>query len=244
VFLEAVATVELSAELTGTESVGGLLGTARRPYVWLRGSLARLLFEWRYGVRTADFVYLEDLGLAHRDRVYYSPANWMTLRRTLPKAEVGPDDVFIDLGAGMGRMVLEAALRYRFKRVIGVELSARLTEIARTNVAVTRARLRCRNIELITSDALDYAIPDDVTVVFMNNPFGGAVFARVIDKLIESVDRAPRQVKLIYFNPVEEAYLLGTGRFRELRTVRRGMRRRPEAGPFGVTRVYALDPRP
>ncbi|PZG42315.1 hypothetical protein C1I98_19975 [Spongiactinospora gelatinilytica] len=238
VLLEAVAVVDMAAECAGTESVGLL--AARRSWSWLRRTAAKLLFEWRYGVHTSEFVHLEELGLAHRDRAYYSPANWMTLRRTLARREVGPDDVFLDLGSGMGRMVLEAAAGYRFKTVIGVELSRHLNEIARANLKSTRVRLRCGDVRLVTSDALDYAIPDDVNTVFMNNPFGGEVFSRVIDNLIESVDRRPRQVRLIYFNPVEETRLLATGRFRPVRTVARG-RGKPEV--FGSTRVYLLEPR-
>ena len=50
-------------------------------------------------------------------------------------------DVFLDLGAGKGRMLL-AASRYPFRRVIGVELSDRLAAIARSNVAAFRLRAR------------------------------------------------------------------------------------------------------
>lgn len=226
-------------EQQATRALGGIPGVARRALGGLRRGAGRLLFERRYGVRTADFVRLEELGLAHRDRVYYSPANWHTLRRTLPLRDVGEHDVFIDLGSGMGRMVLEAASRYPFRRVIGVELSERLNDIARANVAGTRLRLRCRDIDLVRSDVLDYEIPDDVSVVFLNNPFRGDVFAEVVGRLVASVDRNPRPVTVIYFNPVEEAFLLSTGRFRHLRTVRRGRGRR-EDGPFGSTRVYAI----
>jgi hypothetical protein len=52
------------------------------------------------------------------------------------------------------------------------------------------------------------------------------------------VDRNPRPVKVIYFNPVEEPFLLGTGRFRHLRTVTRG--RAAETEIFGTTRIYSI----
>lgn len=230
--------LEITGEV-GMDAAGGLLAAVRQPYAWLRRNLGQLLFERRYGVRTADFVRLEEFGLAHQDRVYYSPANWRTLRRTLPRHEVGEHDVFIDLGSGMGRMVLEAASRYPFKRVIGVELSKELNDIARENVTNTRLRLRCKDIDLVRSDVLDYEIPGDVSVVFLNNPFRGEIFAAVIERLIASVDRSPRPVTVIYFNPVEEAFLLGTGRFRHVRTVRRG-RKAVKGDPFGSTRVYTI----
>jgi 16S rRNA G966 N2-methylase RsmD len=215
-----------------------LLQTVHRPYAWLRRHVGQLLFERRYGVRTAELIELDDLGLAHQDRGYYVPASWRILRRTLSRREVGEHDVLIDFGSGMGRMVLEAA-RYPFKRVIGVELSEQLHDIARDNVRRTRQRLRCKDIDFVRCDALDYEVPDDVTVVFFNNPFQGSVFAAVIEKLITSVDRNPRPVKVIYYNPVEEMFLISTGRFRHLRTLSHARRAR-EGTPFGWTRVYTI----
>ncbi|MGW3351949.1 class I SAM-dependent methyltransferase [Nonomuraea rubra] len=204
----------------------------------VRRRLARLLYDQRYGVRTADFADLTEFGLDHPERVYYSPAHWGTLRRALPVGDVGGQDVFLDLGAGKGRMVLEAAGRYPFKQVIGVELSPELTEVARANLATTRLRMRAREVEFVQSDALDYDIPDDVSVVFLNNPFRGRTFAAAMDRLLRSADRNPRPITLIYFNPVEEEHLLRTGRFRHLRTVTPWRRR--DTGVFGTTRVYAV----
>jgi 16S rRNA G966 N2-methylase RsmD len=216
-----------------------VIGLVARPYAWLRRTVGQLMFEKRYGVRTSGKVLLEDLGVGSENRVYYAPANWRTLRRSLRRDEVDDSDVFLDLGSGMGRMVLEAAC-YPFKRVIGVELAGELHEIARDNLANTRLRLRCKNIELIQSDALDYKIPHDVTVVFMNNPFRGPVFAAVMKKLIASVDEHPRPLKLVYGNPVEEPALLETGRFRLIRTV--SLPRRKPGSTFGLVHVYDLTP--
>ncbi|MGV9777654.1 methyltransferase domain-containing protein [Streptosporangium sp. NPDC003464] len=239
---EAASLVEGCVD-AGTAAVTGLLEGVRRSYAWLRRSSVQLLFERRYGVRTAEVVSLDEFGLGHQERVYYSAANWQTLRRTLPLRDVGEHDVFIDLGSGMGRMVLEAASRYPFRKVIGVELSEQLNDIARENIANTRLRLRCADIDLVRSDVLEYEIPDDVSVVFLNNPFRGEIFAAAIEKLLATVDRNPRPVTVIYFNPVEEAFLLGTGRFRHLRTVTRGRRAPEDDSPFGTVRVYAITER-
>ncbi|WP_326819531.1 class I SAM-dependent methyltransferase [Streptosporangium sp. NBC_01756] len=247
VFIETAVTTELtslveSCAATGAAAAAGLTGGLRRSYRWLRRTTGQLLFERRYGVRTSEVVSLEEFGLARQDRVYYSAANWQTLRRVLPRGDVGEHDVFIDLGSGMGRMVLEAAARYPFRKVIGVELSEELNDIARKNIAGTRLRLRCEDVRLVRSDVLDYEIPDDVSVVFLNNPFRGDTFAAAIGKLVATVDRNPRAVTVIYFNPVEEEFLLRTGRFRHLRTVTLG-RRAAQEGPFGSVRVYAITER-
>ena len=82
--------------------MGDLIRAARR-------NAAQLLFERRYGVQTSGRRYLEEFDQAGDERVYYVAANWLTLRRSLHQRDIRADDVFIDLGSGMGRMVLEAA---------------------------------------------------------------------------------------------------------------------------------------
>lgn len=205
----------------------------------LRRTAGTLLFERRRGVETADAVQLADLGLIGEDRTHYEPAEWHALGRVLRARDVGGDDVFLDFGSGKGRVVLQAA-GYPFKRVLGVELSEELTEVARANLASNADRLKCRDVRLESADALEYDFPDDVTVVFFNNPFTGELFGRVVAKILASVDRRPRRLRVIYRNPVEEDQLLATGRFRQVRHWRRGTWR---GRPRGVTiRMYELLP--
>lgn len=185
----------------------------RRVYRWARQNAGVVLFDRRYGIETYGRVDLSELGLAEEERVYYIASNWGIVRKALRHFAIGPDDVFIDIGSGKGRVVLEAA-RYPFKRVIGVELASELHGIAERNLRRTRQRVRCGAVELVNSDILDYDMPDDVTFVYMFNPFRGAIFRTVIDNLVTSLDRSPRPLHVIYTRPYEEEYLLGTGRFR------------------------------
>lgn len=207
----------------------------------MRRRVGELAFERRYGVDTAGRTSLDDLGLDGPERVYYSPANWLSLRRALPRRSVRGDDVFLDLGSGKGRVVLQAASAYRFGRVVGVELAPQLHEAARVNVSTVRTRLRSGRIELVNSDVLAYEVPDDVTVVFMNNPFRGATFRAAVAGLIASAERRPRRMRLVYYNPVEEPVLLATGRFVRVRRVASSPLRRSR-GPFGTICVYELVP--
>lgn len=125
--------------------------------------------------------------------------------------------------------------------MIGVELSEQFTQIARENLACSASRLRCADVSLVRADVLDYEIPDDVTVAFFYNPFTGSIFASVVKALIESVDRAARAVRIIYVNPVEEPFLLGTGRVRHVRTVG-GMRPTAAWSRSNSTRMYVIEP--
>ncbi len=215
--------------------------TVRRPFLLARRVATRAI-ERRHGIDTMAEIDLAELGVAGEHRKRYKPTEWRTLRRILPASEVGPDDVFIDFGSGMGRVVFQAAATYRCRRVIGVELSDALNQTARRNLDRTRDRLRCRDVQLVTADVLDYQIPDDVTIAFFANPFTGPIFASVIERLLASVDRSPRKLRIIYRNPVEREFLLGTAR---LRLVRRLPGRRPTAewSRLNSTEMYVVVPR-
>lgn len=220
-----------------------LFRRAVRPtFVVLRESIVRLI-EWRYGIRTHGVVDLTALGLGSAERVNYKPTPWLILRRALPPRSVTADDVFLDLGSGMGRVVFQAARRYPFRRVIGVELSSELNRIARRNLERNRSKWRCRSVHLVHSDVLHYAIPDDVTVVFLGNPFTGSIFQGVVLRLLESLRSAPRALRLIYFNPVEHDRLMATGRAPLVKRIR-GMRPGEEWARSNSANVYVLTPEP
>jgi SAM-dependent methyltransferase len=157
----------------------------------------------------------------HPDRVTYQPSGWRYLRRGLRGLDVGPSDVFVDFGAGKGRVLCQAA-RYPFARVIGVEISDRLADVARANVDRNRHRFTCQAVEVVTADAVDYQIPDDLTVAYFYHPFAGRTFETVIDRLVESIERKPRRVTIVYACPGLERYILASGHFRLARTSRGG----------------------
>ena len=178
--------------------------------------LARLVVERR--IETAG-IHVE-LDHFHPDRVKYEPSGWRFLRRGLKRREVTKDAVFVDFGSGKGRVVYQAAARYRFARVIGVEISERLNEIARSNIERNRKRLKCTDVELVTCDAASYPIPDDMTFAYFYFPFAGDTFRVVIESIVASLDRKPRRVRLIYAGPKLEDVILATGRFRRVRSSR------------------------
>jgi hypothetical protein len=172
------------------------------------------------------YVDLRDLGYDAPDRVHEHIASpWGVLARILPKREVSDSDVFIDIGCGMGPVLVEAAARYDFRRAIGIDVVPEFTEVAEQTIARGRDHLRCRDIEVLTGDVTEYGLPDDVTVIFMADPFRGPVFDAAVENIIASVDRNPRLIRLIYSNPVEGGRLERTGRIRLVRLGRRKGRR-------------------
>ena len=153
------------------------------------------------------------------ESVAYSPSPWWILRWLLPTSEVQSTDVFVEFGCGKGRVVLDAARRYRFRRVVGVELSPELSEVARELVTSERGRLRCQDVTIETIDATQFEIPDEMTYAYLYNPFFGATFERVVENIIESLDRSPRRIRVIYLHPAHHDTLVATGRFAPVRIV-------------------------
>lgn len=168
---------------------------------------------------------MDEVGLAAAGRANYLPSPWRVLARILDPVEITPRDVFMDFGCGMGLVLLEAAERYPFRRVIGVDIVPQFTEAARNGVARNLHRLQCRDIEVITADAAQYEVPNDVTVAYLYDPFFGSVLDAVISNLIASVDRSPRTLRIIYLGPREATRLERMSRVRFVRFGRRGVRR-------------------
>jgi SAM-dependent methyltransferase len=213
--------------------LGASGGTAARALQLAEREVSRRFGDWAFGFprEAADKVPLETVGLDDSSRVGHEPSPWFILPRILRRHEVGPEDVFLDMGAGMGRVLLEAARLYPFKRAIGVELSEDFARVAGEVIERNRHRLRCKQVEIVCADAREYRFPDDVTVVYLYNPFLGDVFAAAVQGILASVDRRPRRLRLIYFNPEEHDQLMATGRIRHVRNGRRILhpRRRTDA---------------
>lgn len=99
---------------------------------------------------------------------------------------------FIDVGCGDGR-VLGEALAAGFPFAYGRELDPGLVERARAIVGDAG--------RIDEGDALAEPLPDEVQVVFLNNPFSGPPLDRFAELLAESLARTPRPLLLLYLNP-------------------------------------------
>jgi len=107
----------------------------------------------------------------------------------------------VDVGSGLGRVVLHAARR-PYRQIVGVEISPALVEVAKDNRAAYRGELACRDIRLVRADAAGFTFPRGDLVVYLYNPFGAQVLAPMLERLC--ADRR-RDVALVYHTPVERA---------------------------------------
>src|SRR2546430_8863932 len=94
-----------------------------------------LLLDKLTGMDTSKTVRHEQLEFDADRGYHYGPSSWFKLldfQRVLRDISMSEDDVFIDFGSGKGRVLFVAA-HYPFRKVIGVELSAKLNQIASSN---------------------------------------------------------------------------------------------------------------
>ncbi|HTD34986.1 MAG TPA: class I SAM-dependent methyltransferase [Candidatus Elarobacter sp.] len=153
----------------------------------------------------------EAIGPSLEHATHYEPTPVGQAEALLDASPLAPERAtFVDLGAGMGRVVMLAARR-PFRAVIGVEISPALVEIARENLSTLHDPNRTvRDVKIVRADAAEYAFPRGDLVVFMYNPFHGPVLDAVLAKLCALADR---DVVLLYHTPVDRAAIDATKAF-------------------------------
>jgi SAM-dependent methyltransferase len=108
---------------------------------------------------------------------------------------------FVDLGCGKGKPLMVAA-SYPFRRLVGVDISPACIAVARRNVARFGPRkIDPSRVSLLAMDVEEFAFPEEPLVVYLFNPFPGAVLERVVANLETSLTECPRPVALVYVNP-------------------------------------------
>lgn len=162
------------------------------------------LGDRRFGVKTSEFVQLKERGIADENCIDHSPIHYLALRTALKRSPrmLGVEDVFVDFGCGLGRVLLEIG-RSPVRRVIGIEFLADLASRAEHNIAEAdrRGHLLCSRVEVYTQRAESFEIPDDASVVHFYNPFRGEILDQVFANLAESLRRNPRRVTVMFANP-------------------------------------------
>ena len=156
--------------------------------------------------RTSDFYWERKLNVSTSgkcaidfpDAERYEAVPYYVYFRLFDFIGLGPGDVAVDLGSGEGRMVCAAAL-YPIKKAIGVEIDPKLHETATRNIA--RMKHARAPMQVVCQSATEFNY-DEVTALFMFNPFGATTMLQVMDRLHQSLQKNPRQVRIVYLNAV------------------------------------------
>jgi SAM-dependent methyltransferase len=128
--------------------------------------------------------------------VFYASVAYDQTRDVLRRLDLRPDDVFIDIGSGKGRVVALAA-QQPVRSVIGIEYEPALVAIAEENVRRLKSAKAPIQIVQGAAESFDY---QDVSAAYCFN----AIEADILDHILAKIeaDRAPRPFRIAF---VEES---------------------------------------
>lgn len=179
------------------------------------GRRAGQRFDAQHGITTEALIFLGELdpeavGPSIEYATHYEATPVAEAEALIDALPLAPErTTFVDLGSGMGRVVLLAAKR-PYRQIIGVEISPALHEVAKDNrAAFPAAAQRCRDLRLVRADAATFALPRGDLALYLYNPFRSEILARVVERLI-----APgREVVIAYHTPIERTVIDATRAF-------------------------------
>jgi len=105
---------------------------------------------------------------------------------------VRPDDVLADVGCGKGRVLnywLHSGLK---NRLYGLELDPEFAGLTARRLA------KFENVTILTGDAIAN-LPDDVSLLFLYNPFERDVLERLKNRLREKYAHRLHTIRIVYY---------------------------------------------
>ena len=173
----------------------------RRTLTWVVDRFVDAARDKHFGIVSSQRRGRQELALNSPDLEPYQALSYIDLRDLFNRLTIHPNDVFMDYGCGMGRVVCVAAT-YAFRTVWGIEISGDLCQIARTNIQLAQSKFRCSHVEIVNADARELQVPRDASVIFLFNPFSGSVLSDVLERVGESFVSSRREIRLIFCGTV------------------------------------------
>jgi SAM-dependent methyltransferase len=205
-------------------------------------------FDEAHGTDTAEILVGHELGRsAGRGEhlvSHYETTSVGAIRSALDGLAIDfADFAFVDLGCGKGKPLMVAA-SYPFRELIGVDISPMCIVAARRNIArYEPEKIDPSRIVLLNQDAEDFEFPDEPMVIYLFNPFPGAVLERVMANLERSLRKKPRRAVIVYVNPHALAAIVGSGLFVRIPTIADRMPMAADGTPrYEQAAVFATAP--
>lgn len=130
----------------------------------------------------------------------YEPTDYCVLERLANSGLIRKKNTLIDYGSGKGRVSIFLAYQTGC-HAIGIEYDERLFQKAVVNAKSPAARQR---VSFVHGDAATYDLPDEADCCFFFNPFALHTLKRVLSHIFDSLQRAPRPLRLFFYYPYED----------------------------------------
>ena len=110
-----------------------------------------------------------------------------------------------------------ADLAHQMKRIVGVEHSPDLTQIARKNISSYKnQKQKCFDLSALCVDATEFEIPDDQCIFYFFNPFGPSVLRQVAENIGRSHAAQPRKMYIVLYHPRNREIIQELGIFKRV----------------------------
>ena len=169
--------------------------------------------EKKYSIQTTgadELQKLEAKGIDISHATIYMPASYDLLEATFAEIKQYNLSNFLDIGCGKGRAMCVAA-HHGFKQVTGIDFSKELCSNAKENLEITKKNFPSLSYKVINNDAFYYEIPADVDCIFLFNPFDEIIMHGVIENIDTSLQEFPRDLYIIYLNPLHKKQFIENG---------------------------------
>ena len=169
--------------------------------------------EKKYGIissGTNNLKSLEAKGIDTDHSTFYMPASYDILEVVFAKCNLSASKHFLDIGCGKGRALCVAAYMGA-KKVSGVDFSKDFCEAAKWNLQKIKEKNIDVQYQVFHNDAFYFEIPADADLIFLFNPFDDVIMSAVIENIEMSIEQNPRDISIIYANPMEKHLFLEAG---------------------------------
>ena len=159
-----------------------------------------------YGGKTTGIYNLKK-DVPESDRFHasiYQPVNFYTAQRLLSNLdENDKKGILLDAGCGMGRLFFIAG-GIGFTSVYGIDISPLLCNEAIAQAEAAEQRYKKLAVAVDCVNAAEVDVADEVSVIFMFNPFDATIMKAFVQRVMESLHQSPRTLKILYANPVHK----------------------------------------
>jgi SAM-dependent methyltransferase len=169
--------------------------------------------EKKYGIDTTgadELKELDNLGIDIEHATIYMPASYDLLEEVFTEAKIAEFVHFIDIGCGKGRSLCVAA-SFGVRKITGIDFSKSFCLDAKSNLSKILPKCPGLDFKIHNNDAFYFEIPDDGDCIFLFNPFDDVIMSGVIENIEMSLERNPRKMTIIYFNPLQKHLFLENG---------------------------------
>ncbi len=166
-------------------------------------------FDWDHRVNTTSAAVGWKSRLLGSLYSEYQPTEAAAFREMIGSLEIDFSQfTFIDIGSGKGRVLLMAA-DFPFRSIVGVELLPELHAVALDNLR--RLSDKSSSVVAVCADATSFEFPLDPLVVYLFHPLPEWGLRKLMENLTRSVAQHPRDVLVVYHNPVFSALVESAG---------------------------------